>query len=114
MTPYTHSGVSKGPRAITGAEGAASAAPARRAGPPPAAGAPALRAQGSPEVCATARAQRWDPAEVLRVLVAEEVAGRELASIRIRTAPPALPPERPSTAGGLRTPTAPGRPRRRS
>lgn len=41
--------------------------------------------KAAPEVCATARAQRWDPAEVLRVLLAEEVVGRDLASKRIRT-----------------------------
>lgn len=46
---------------------------------------PYLR-QAAPEVCATARSQRWDPAEVLRVLLTEEVAGRDLASRRIRTA----------------------------
>ncbi len=40
---------------------------------------PYLRA-AAPEICATARAQRWDPAEVLRVLMAEEVAGRERAN----------------------------------
>ena len=31
----------------------------------------------APEVLATAKAQRWDPAEVLRALLAEEVAGRD-------------------------------------
>src|SRR3977135_200696 len=31
----------------------------------------------APEVLATARAQRWDPAEVLKLLLNEEVAGRE-------------------------------------
>jgi DNA replication protein DnaC len=41
--------------------------------------------KAAPEVCATARAQRWDPAEVLRILLAEEVTGREVASKRIRT-----------------------------
>ena len=46
---------------------------------------PYLR-RAAPEVCATARAQRWDPAEVLRSLLAEEVAGRDFASKRIRTA----------------------------
>ena len=45
---------------------------------------PYLR-KAAPEVCATARSQRWDPAEVLRVLLTEEVSGRELASKRIRT-----------------------------
>lgn len=51
---------------------------------------PYLR-RAAPEVCATARAQRWDPAEVLRVLLTEEVAGRDLASIRIRTAAAGFP-----------------------
>lgn len=37
---------------------------------------PYVRA-AAPEVLATARAQRWDPAEVLRVLLAEEAAGRD-------------------------------------
>jgi len=40
--------------------------------------------RAAPEVCATARAQRWDPAEILRVLMAEEVAGRDNATRRIR------------------------------
>lgn len=34
----------------------------------------------APEVLATAKAQRWDPAEVLRVLLAEEAAGRDQAT----------------------------------
>jgi len=40
--------------------------------------------QAAPDVLATARAQRWDPAEVLRVLLAEEVTGRDAATRRIR------------------------------
>ena len=51
---------------------------------------PYLR-RAAPEVCATARAQRWDPAEVLRVLLVEEVAGRDLASKRIRSAAAGFP-----------------------
>ena len=51
---------------------------------------PYLR-QAAPEVCATARAQRWDPAELLRVLLAEEVAGRDLATQRIRTVAAGFP-----------------------
>jgi DNA replication protein DnaC len=43
---------------------------------------PYLRA--APDVLATARAQRWDPAEVLRVLLAEEVLGRDTAGRRTR------------------------------
>ena len=31
----------------------------------------------APEVVATAKAQRWEPVEVLKALFAEEVAGRE-------------------------------------
>jgi DNA replication protein DnaC len=38
----------------------------------------------APEVIATARAQRWEPAEVLRVLLAAEVAGRERSSTATR------------------------------
>lgn len=44
---------------------------------------PYLR-RAAPEVCATARAQRWDPAEVLKVLLTEEVAGRDDATRRNR------------------------------
>jgi DNA replication protein DnaC len=44
---------------------------------------PYLRA-AAPDVLATARAQRWDPAEVLRVLLAEEVLGRDNAGRRTR------------------------------
>ena len=44
---------------------------------------PYVRA-AAPEVLATARAQRWDPAEVLRVLLAEEAAGRDAATRRQR------------------------------
>jgi DNA replication protein DnaC len=38
----------------------------------------------APDVLATARAQRWDPAEVLRVLINEEVVGRDAATRRLR------------------------------
>jgi DNA replication protein DnaC len=44
---------------------------------------PSVRA-AAPEVLATARAQRWDPAEVLRVLLEEEIAGRDAATRRQR------------------------------
>jgi DNA replication protein DnaC len=40
--------------------------------------------RAAPEVLATARAQRWDPAEVLRVLLEEEVRGRDAATRRQR------------------------------
>ncbi len=44
---------------------------------------PYVRA-AAPEVLATAKAQRWDPAEVLRVLLIEEVKGRDAATQRMR------------------------------
>jgi len=44
---------------------------------------PYVRA-AAPDVLATARAQRWDPAEVLRVLLEEEVKGRDSATRRMR------------------------------
>jgi DNA replication protein DnaC len=40
--------------------------------------------RAAPEVLATARAQRWDPAEVLKVLLNEEVAGRERSALATR------------------------------
>jgi len=45
----------------------------------------------APEVLATARAQRWEPAEVLRVLLVEEVAGRDRSSTATRLAAAAFP-----------------------
>jgi len=45
----------------------------------------------APEVIATARAQRWEPAEVLRALLAEELAGRERSSLATRRAAAAFP-----------------------
>ena len=38
----------------------------------------------APEVLATARTQRWEPSEVLRVLLAEEVEGRERSATATR------------------------------
>ncbi len=45
----------------------------------------------APEVLATARAQRWEPAEVLRVLLGEEVAGRDRSSCATRLAAAGFP-----------------------
>jgi DNA replication protein DnaC len=39
----------------------------------------------------TAKAQRWDPAEVVRVLLAEEAAGRDQANLRTRRKRAAFP-----------------------
>ena len=38
----------------------------------------------APELLATAKAQRWDPAEAIRALLAEELTGRQASSIRSR------------------------------
>jgi DNA replication protein DnaC len=40
--------------------------------------------KAAPDVLATARAQRWDPAEVVKVLLNEEVVGRDSATRRQR------------------------------
>jgi DNA replication protein DnaC len=51
---------------------------------------PYLR-KAAPEVLAVARAQRWDPAEVVRVLLAEEVTGRDAATRAARRKSAGLP-----------------------
>jgi DNA replication protein DnaC len=51
---------------------------------------PYLRAI-APEVLATARAQRWDPGEVVRVLLEEEIRGRDDATRRMRRKAAGLP-----------------------
>ena len=43
------------------------------------------------EVLATAKVQRWEPAEVLRALLAEEVAGRERSALATRRAVASFP-----------------------
>jgi DNA replication protein DnaC len=45
----------------------------------------------APEVIATAASQRWDPAEVIRVLLVEEAAGRDKATIATRRRASGLP-----------------------
>ncbi|MCP5023689.1 MAG: ATP-binding protein, partial [bacterium] len=40
--------------------------------------------KAAPELLATAKAQRWDPAEAIRALLAEELSGRQASSIRSR------------------------------
>jgi DNA replication protein DnaC len=47
--------------------------------------------KAAPDVLATARAQRWEPAEVMRVLLAEEVTGRDAATRRMRRKTAAFP-----------------------
>ena len=45
----------------------------------------------APDVLATAKAQRWEPAEVLRVLLTEEVRGRDAATRAMRRKQAGLP-----------------------
>ena len=47
--------------------------------------------RAAPEVLAVAKAQRWDPAEVLRVLLAEEVTGQERSALATRRAAAGFP-----------------------
>src|SRR5215211_6665914 len=47
--------------------------------------------RAAPEVLATARSQRWDAAEVLKLLLGEEVAGRERSALATRRTQAALP-----------------------
>lgn len=51
---------------------------------------PHLR-KAAPELIATARSQRWDPAEVVRVLLEEEMTGREASGKAIRRARAGFP-----------------------
>ena len=45
----------------------------------------------APEVVATAKAQRWEPVEVLRALFTEEAAGRERSALATRRAAAGFP-----------------------
>ncbi len=47
--------------------------------------------RAAPDVLATARSQRWEPAEVLRVLLLAEIAGRDRSSTATRTAAAGFP-----------------------
>lgn len=51
---------------------------------------PHIRAH-APDVVATAKAQRWEPVEVLRALFAEEAAGRERSALATRRAAAGFP-----------------------
>jgi DNA replication protein DnaC len=45
----------------------------------------------APEIIATAKAQRWEPAEVLKAVLAEEAAGRERSALAARRAAAGFP-----------------------
>ncbi|WP_275901424.1 MULTISPECIES: hypothetical protein [unclassified Streptomyces] len=51
------------------------------------------------EVIPTAKAQRWERAEVVRALLAEEAAGRDAANLRTRRTRAAFPTESLGGAG---------------
>jgi DNA replication protein DnaC len=51
---------------------------------------PHMRAH-APDVLTTAKAQRWEPAEAIRALLAEELAGRNTSSINTRRAAAGFP-----------------------
>ncbi|MFI0220611.1 hypothetical protein [Streptomyces lydicus] len=67
--------------------------------------------KAAPDVLATARAQRWDPAEVPRLLIAEEVTGRDAATRRLRRHSANFPTGKTLGPGGPRTPPSPSPPR---
>jgi DNA replication protein DnaC len=47
--------------------------------------------RAAPEVLATARSQRWEPAEVLKALLSEELTGRERSALATRRKAAAFP-----------------------
>jgi DNA replication protein DnaC len=47
--------------------------------------------RAAPEILATAKAQRWDPTEVLKALLVEEVAGRDRSALATRRTRAAFP-----------------------
>ena len=67
--------------------------------------------RAAPEVLATARAQRWEPAEVLRSLLGEELAGRERSALQTRRKAASFPSGKTFEAWELRPRPSPHRPR---
>ncbi len=67
----------------------------------------------APEVMATAKAQRWEPVEVLRALFAEEVAGRDRSALATRRAAAAFPTGKTFEAWDAKASSIPARPRSR-
>jgi DNA replication protein DnaC len=60
------------------------ATPAGRPGSVDAPHAVPLHARPGPDILATAKAQRWDPTEVIKALLLEEVTGRERSALATR------------------------------
>jgi DNA replication protein DnaC len=59
---------------------------------------PHMRRQ-APDLLTTAKAQRWDPAEAVRALLTEELAGRRASSINIRRTAAGFPTGKRSRTG---------------
>ena len=59
---------------------------------------PHMRA-AAPELLATAKAQRWEPAEAMRALLTEELAGRQASSVRARRKAAGFPTGKTVDAG---------------
>ena len=66
--------------------------------------------KAAPELLATAKSQRWDPAELLRVLLAEEAEAATARRSRSDDAPPGCRPARRSTPGIRSLPDPEGHP----
>jgi DNA replication protein DnaC len=69
--------------------------------------------KAAPDVIANATAQRWEHAEVLRVLLAEEAAGRDRATTRTRRRSSGLPAGKNSTPGSRSSQRSRPRPSKR-
>jgi hypothetical protein len=67
----------------------------------------------APELIATACAQRWEPAEVIKALFTEEAAGRARSMLASRRKAAGFPTGKPSTPGTPRRPPSGPRPSRR-
>ena len=66
----------------------------------------------APEIIATAKAQRWDPTEVLKAVLVEEAAGRERSALATRRAAAGFPTGKTfhawtETASSIPAPTQP-------
>ena len=69
--------------------------------------------RAAPDVLATAKAQRWEPAEVLKALLSEELAGRSAPHLRHDERQRASRAGRPSRPGTTRLLPSRHQPRKR-
>jgi len=66
--------------------------------------------RSAPDLLATAKAQRWDPAEAVRALLSEELTGRQASSVGAHGGLQGSQPGRPSTVGTRPSARSPHRP----